>query len=317
MMISPIIPLFFACDERYVPYLGVAVHSLIANASTERRYRIHVLNTGISPLSQDRIVTMARPHVEIVFVDMQEAILPFMSCLPLRDYYTLSIYFRLFIPAMFPQYDKAIYLDCDMVVEGDVAELFDIPLGNALLGAVRDQVVADSPLLTAYVEDAVGVDAHTYFNSGMLLMNLAGLREADIEGQFSSLIAQYNFPTVAPDQDYLNRLAFGRVKLLPSAWNTMYSKEPQMGPHYIIHFNMFDKPWLYEGVTHEERFWHYAKTSPFYPEICSIRDSYTDGDRARDADAGLAMLDQAESILLGDDSFVAHLGSLVKGRAVV
>ena len=51
--------------------------------------------------------------------------------LPLRDYYSKTTYFRLFIAEMFPEIDKAIYIDSDTVVLGDIAQLYDYDLGDA------------------------------------------------------------------------------------------------------------------------------------------------------------------------------------------
>ena len=43
------IPIFFATDDNYIPFLDVAIRSLIANASKNYRYTINILNTGIKP----------------------------------------------------------------------------------------------------------------------------------------------------------------------------------------------------------------------------------------------------------------------------
>lgn len=302
------VPVFFACDEHYVPYLAVAIRSLVANASPARSYRIHVLNTGISPAHVKRIEALAIPHVEIVFIDMQEAIAPVAAHFSLRDYYTFSIYYRLFIPSMFPQYDRAVYLDCDLVVDSDIADLYDTDLGDSLAGVVTDRIVEDAPPLQTYVEEAVGVPASGYFNSGVMLLNLSAFREAKVEQTFVDLLTAHAFPTVAPDQDYLNYICCGRVTYLPRTWNLMYSAKPTEETPRIIHYNMFLKPWRYDGVPFADRFWHYAKEVDYYPEILAGYRNYSEEAKAADALAGDRMVTSAAAIIIGENTFAKVLG---------
>ncbi len=306
------IPVFFACDSGYLPYLSVAIHSLIQNANKDRQYQLYVLHTGVGEVEKERITKLETPHVSISFVDMKAAILPVMSHFSLRDYYTFSIYYRLFIPSLFPHIDKAIYLDCDMVIEGDVANLYDMDIEGYLVAAVRDRIVMDNPTLATYVREHLGIEDAAYFNSGMLLMNLKEFRQCKVEETFVRLITTHSFPTVAPDQDYLNYICQGRVLYLPMAWDLMYSETPYEGEKHIIHYNMFQKPWLYDNVPNGDRFWHYAKEVDFYPEICKIKESYTDQDRLNDAKAAQDMVENAVKITTSDHTFKKVLGQQYK-----
>ena len=72
-----------------------------------------------------------------------------------------------------------------------------------------------------YVEKVVGViDYNNYFNAGVLLMNLDELRKYKFQEKFLYLLEKIKFE-VAQDQDYLNRLCKGRIKIINSAWNKM------------------------------------------------------------------------------------------------
>jgi len=81
------------------------------------------------------------------------------------------------------------------------------------------RLVLDVPEFAAYATNAVGVPAHEYFNSGVLVMNLKKFREDDIEKKFLHLLETYNFDSVCPDQDYLNVLCRNDKVLLPIGWN--------------------------------------------------------------------------------------------------
>ena len=72
------------------------------------------------------ITAMEKENVSICFIDVSEKLVTYGKKLNLRDYYTVSIYFRIFIPGMFPEFKKAIYLDADMVI----LELVDYKLDS-------------------------------------------------------------------------------------------------------------------------------------------------------------------------------------------
>ena len=138
------IPIFFSTDDNYIPYLDVAIASLIENASKAQTYRIVVLNTGLDPENIRKIRRNERAGFQIDFVDISEEVESIKA--RLKDVYHFSVvtYYRLFIASLFPQYDKVIYLDCDLVVLGDVSELYRVDLGDNILGAAPEQFVQNT-----------------------------------------------------------------------------------------------------------------------------------------------------------------------------
>lgn len=268
------IPVFFSCDDNYLPFLAVAVRSLVTNARTNAHYRIIVLNNGLNEEMSKKIAGMATDNISISFVSVADKLAPLLSRLNLRDYYTASIYFRIFIPEMFPDLDKAIYLDSDIVLNSDIAKLFVLPLEDKLLGAVPDAVVAGRQEFRDYADDAVGVPYRKYFNSGVLLMNLKEMRKSNIEGRFAWLLNKYGFNTICPDQDYLNVLCRDRVHYLNEGWNKMAINRNYSGVPNLVHYNMFGKPWHYDNVPYEEYFWKYAKDTEFYEDILKLKQAF-------------------------------------------
>ena len=215
---SSTIPVFFTIDDSYAPFLAAALHSAIENSSPEYRYKAIILHQDVCEENRRRIGALAKDHFEIEFVPMQTGLASITDRMSNRlrcDYFTLTIYFRLFIPAMFPQYDKAVYIDSDVVVHGDLAELYSIDLGDHYIGACPDLSIADVPPLVNYTVDAVGMQEGTYINSGVLLMNLKALREKTLDRHFLHLLNTYHFDCIAPDQDYLNAMCCGKILYLP------------------------------------------------------------------------------------------------------
>lgn len=281
------VQIFFTADESYAPFLATAVNSLVKNTSPNREYAITILHENISTESMAKILSLAKENVEIGFIPMTtglEAITDKMSNRLRCDYFTLTIYFRLFIPDMFTDIDKCVYIDSDVVLNSDIAELFDIELDNNLFAACADKSVSNVPELAAYMENAIGVGRYSYINSGVLLMNAKKLREDGFKDHFLNLLKTEAFDCIAPDQDYINAIAKNRILHLPEAWDTMPNdKFPESDSPKLIHYNLFSKPWCYDGIQYADYFWKYADDSGFIDEINAYKAEYDDEKKASDA----------------------------------
>lgn len=297
------IPICFACDDNYAPYLAVAIRSIKDNACNDFNYYIHILNSGITEDNKAAILRMADENFMIDFVDVSRKMKRLCAKLHLRDYYSASIYYRIFIPQLFPQYNKAIYLDSDIVVTADISKLFFTDISDSLLGVVADQVVAAIPEFVRYVDVVCNVKADKYFNSGVLLMNLEKMREATIEERFVEIFNEHNFPTVAPDQDYLNVLCRDRVFYLDKGWNKMSVDTDYDGVPPIIHYNMFNKPWQYDGIPYADEFWKYAARTEFYTVLLSGKNNFTEADKEKHRSGGAALIASAIEISESEHTF--------------
>ena len=224
-----IIPVFFACDENFVKFMMVTIRSMMDNASKGNEYRLYVLNTGISEERQQRVQDLVaeRDDFSVEFVDVTPYLTELKSKLPLRDYYSMTTYYRLFIPDLYPEYDKIVYLDSDVVVLGDIAEFYSYDLQGCYVGAIPDQLVGQLDVFGRYVEQVLGVDRTLYFNAGVLIMNCQSLRDTGFLNRFVELVNTYTF-IVAQDQDYLNVICKNKIKWLPVCWNLESSSEMEV-----------------------------------------------------------------------------------------
>jgi lipopolysaccharide biosynthesis glycosyltransferase len=301
------IPIFFSTDDNYIPYLDVAISSLIANASCEFEYRIIVLNTGLNEENVCKVKKNEKAGFKIDFVDISDDVDRIKS--RLKDVYHFSVvtYYRLFIASLFPQYDKVIYLDCDLVVLGDISKLYHTELGDNILGAAPEQFVQNTKEFREYAEKALGVDPNKYVNAGVLLMNLKEFRKKEIEKKFIHLITEYDFELLDPDQAYLNYLCFGKIHILPNGWN----KEPMPltceGEKNIVHYALYKKPWQYNNVIDGEFFWHYAEKSPFYEQICFRIKNFGAAEIAKKEETAREILEHALKIVDSDNTFSKKL----------
>ena len=308
-----VIPIFFAIDDGYIPFLAVAIKSLIENASKEYEYIIKVLHTNVKEKNVRKIKKFETENVNIEFVNLSYYIKKVQDKLYTRDYYTNTTYFRMFLPELYPQYDKVLYLDSDIVVLGDISQLYNTEIGTNLVAAAPDDIIQYNKVFQEYAEKVVGVVKYqNYFNAGILLMNLDQLRKFNFQDKFLYLLGTVKF-SVAQDQDYLNRLCKGRVTLINNQWDIMpvVNRKINKEDIKIIHYNFAYKPWRFEDVQYKEYFWEYARKTEFLDEIQKIKDSYTEEERFQDREAEKALreLAQKENSCVGDDRILRKVNN--------
>ena len=279
-MSRQLIPIFFSVDDNYAPYLSVAVTSLVSNASKNYDYEIVVMSDDLSDSNVEKLKTLETENFKFRFVSMEGKLKEITDRTANRlcnEFFTLTIYFRILIPVMFPEYDKGIYIDSDITVPGDISELYNTDLEGNLIGACIDYSIHDVPPFMDYIHHTVVDNQWEYFNSGVLLMDLKKLREVKVDERFIELLTKYHFDTVAPDQDYLNSMCYGKVKFIGEEWDAMPKEDlaKAVKNPKLIHYNLFTKPWLKSGIMYEEYFWEYAKMSPYYKQILATKDSLT------------------------------------------
>ena len=135
------------------------------------------------------------------------------------------VYARLLIDRLVgPDVDRILYLDCDMLVREDIGFLFDLDLECKAIAAVRDPVGA---LITGQRDLQKNRDifdpADPYFNAGLVLIDLAKWREADIIGRMEAAYASGVMQRIYYDQDLLNLIFKGKWLRLPWRWKICWA----------------------------------------------------------------------------------------------
>ena len=225
------------------------------------------------------------PNASLEFINLSKEIASIKDKFHLRDYYSIDTYFRFFISDLFTEYDKVIYLDSDIIVLGDISDLYFTNISNYLLGVVQEQVMSHNECFSDYVEKALGVKCKNYFNAGILLMNSKMFRICNIQTKFFKLMERFKF-RVTQDEDYLNVICKDKVKYLELGWNKMPFEETGFDDVdlRIIHYTLGWKPWHYENVRYEEYFWQYAAQTDFYDQIKQGLINFSDEQKQKDKD---------------------------------
>ena len=284
------VPAVLAANEKYVPILGTCLKSIADHCSSSRSYKLYIFHTDIQEESQRNLKTfLESDNFSLTFVNVSLHVGKYR--LRAKEHVTTETFYRFLILDLLKMYDKVLYLDCDMIIQRDIADLYDLDLGTNLIGAALDpdftgQCNGANPATRKYCDAVLKLkDCFTYFQAGVLLMNVAELNKSVTVRQLLEMaetgIYKYS------DQDILNVVCEGRALYLDMAWNLLsdcdhyrWRHVVKFAPHYIldmyenarkkpyiIHYAGFLKPWmkLHEDFGYE--FWKAARETPFYEEL--------------------------------------------------
>lgn len=200
-------------DNKYLYHGMTAINSVIDNNNSNSNLHIYILHD--ENLTADSISIIDREFfaskVKINFILVNNSI---FKNFPLnRGHITINTYFRLLICSLLPDLDKVIYIDSDVVVLGNIANLWEVDLNNKCIGAALDEggIIQSRRL---------GLDSD-YFNAGILVFNLKRIRYLfdDPFNYFFECYNQYRDRITLQDQDILNIAFKDEVKLISLAWN--------------------------------------------------------------------------------------------------
>ena len=269
-----VVPVFLTINSAYAPYAAAAIHSLTKHVDPKRYYRVIILHDGLNLANRWRLRSLVTRNVAIQFKKMTRSIYlkAIVTYCTRRqkgagDFFSSAVYYyRAFIPLLFPLYKKAVYIDSDTILRGDIGELYDVELGDKAMAAMVDPKVTTIPEFRDYVDNALGVPHEEYVNSGVQVMNLRRMRKCKYLSTMIELIKKYDADLVAPDQDYLNVILKGQIVHLDPKWNAEPVKDLPRNVK-LVHFNLFNKPWHYKNVPCERIFWMAAKGTGFYGDL--------------------------------------------------
>jgi lipopolysaccharide biosynthesis glycosyltransferase len=279
----------FSADANYAPYLAVALASLAGAAGPGNFYDVIVLSSGLDAAEQKKIGAALPPNISLRFFDVRKIIEARAADFFINAHLSLATYFRLFTPSLFKNFEKILYLDCDIIVLEDAANLYNTDLKNFAAGVARD-FFANRDLACArsrpWARQLGIADTDNYFNAGVMLLNLAKLRTDKYKDKWFQRLRAVKTPRLH-DQDILNHTLENDIMQLNAAWNSLAWME-SLGekiwpgeipaPLYaeylatvaapkILHFSSRHKPWDLPHLPRSEHFWQNAAKTPYYHDL--------------------------------------------------
>ena len=275
-----VIPVVFATNEKYAPYAGVAIQSIIEHAGLGRYYRIYVLHSELSDDMVRLLEAQSSRNLSVRCLNVEMLVHLKNANLHVRAHISKETYYRFIIPEVLGIYPHVIYLDCDLVVLRDIADIIPNDMGTNLLAGVRNVCMSQA---AKRLRDYFDLDSALYINAGVLVINLTRWKMEKIEEKCFLFIHDTSPQKLLwMDQDVLNIICRDRIYYLDEAWNyywhMIYGKADyivlckpitdRIGENfYILHFASNLKPWTSPELALSRYFWQYARHSLFYEII--------------------------------------------------
>jgi len=278
-----------AFDDRMAVAGLVLAKSIAGHAKAERAVVLHVLYTNQDKSLSRALARLTRPNFTCVLHDPGNVYAQY----EFREPFTRATLFRLTLSTLLPEISKVIYLDADTIVLRDLAELYDLAIPNLPLAAMPDYPLYYYELLSPIATGTINQPAisyltkrlnltydspESYFNSGVMLINLNYWRSHDTAGDCCRIL-EANRNLHWADQDALNIACNGRYQPIDSRWNAFAGKCRQPSPYgtfpalaalqqiwskdpWIVHYSSNHKPWRADHLRtiHDWRFWREAVT---------------------------------------------------------
>jgi lipopolysaccharide biosynthesis glycosyltransferase len=250
------------CDEGFHIGLAVTAQTAMEHLAGDVVLKLHVVGLGWKRQTRDKIrKTLTDAGHEAVIYETPDTPYgkKFADALhrsQIKDRRHLCYFAKLLLPDLLPTADRCLFLDSDIYVNRDLAELYFQPFTNHPLKAVPDMAsLGSSDGLRQYA--CVGLDPHApYFNSGMFLMDLDYWRRQKLADQALVLIERTAAAYAAAasslrleDQTLLNLLYFKNWEPLGVDWNRQAPYrcgivgELREGRRSLFHYLTRPKPW--------------------------------------------------------------------------
>jgi lipopolysaccharide biosynthesis glycosyltransferase len=280
------IPIVLASDENYVPYMATAMQSVMENADKEQKYVFIILHKDLSEKTLEKLKQQVTEysHFSIEFINVSEKFGNFIQNVEM-GLCTVETYFRLAAPWILQNFEKIIYMDCDIVCNMDISEIYYIDIGDNLIAGVPDiqQIsIHYNPKYKSKFRSSV-IDkmnkAENYINAGFIVMNIKEFRDKFTLNYLLDFAQKEKF--IFQDQDLLNLIAKDSVFIFPqnlnflnSNWDISYAPKNLIDEYNeakekpkIIHYTT-TKPWKQElNPLYFHLFWKYGTRTPFIDSI--------------------------------------------------
>ena len=265
---AKIIPIYFTFDNNYVEPAAVAFYSLLQKAKSGIFYEMYVLHSDITNEKQELLQNIVKKfkNANLSFIDthgflQEEWKNGNFAGFNNTTIFTTDTIIKCFGAKFFPQYDKIIYSDVDVIFADNISEIYDINIEDKYMAAVKNINLKYKKSELAHLKpEHFKMLEDTYFAGGIWVLNLKKIREDNLEKRFIEIIQDNTIVKHWPDQDIMNIACENKVAYIPLNYISYpdlldllsdknfvshYTKEELFDSIFnpkIIHFAAF-KPW--------------------------------------------------------------------------
>lgn len=244
----------FTINNSYTQHLVVTIISLLKNNSSTY-FNIHIISSDLRNENIKLIKKVTKKgHCQLFFYNIKNQI---NVDFKIDGHASSANYFRLFLSNILPtNINKVIYLDSDLIILGEINQLWFTNIEGFALAAVNHENIERSKTL--------GLRNNEYFNSGVMLINLKWWRINNIEANFLDFIKNQHEKIKFWDQDVLNYTLSNYIFYLDEVWN--FTKPYALSSDIkILHFIGKHKPWdiHYKDNMNKRLYFKYLLKTPW------------------------------------------------------
>jgi lipopolysaccharide biosynthesis glycosyltransferase len=257
----------FTIDSRFVQHFTATVVSLLEN-NKDLDVNIIVLHDIEDQAELNRVITFVKNKYNVYLhcIYVENAL---FESYRISLNYSKAVYYRLIITELIPNdIEVVLFLDADTIVNGSLAELAKYEFADEeYLLAVKNISNEDN---VKRMND-IGFPIITYFNAGVLLINVKAWRKGKVSAQLIDLANKYMDKIDWWDQDILNIFFSENWKTMDPRYNTLLYADTLPENPVILHYAGREKPWLYVyDPPYKKLYWKYLRLTPYknatYPD---------------------------------------------------
>jgi len=264
-------PVVLATDENYAAPCAVVIESLLQNTANPSAIDFYIYESNLAAETKRRLEAVADYHgasLRIRAPDMRR-----LQKLPLRENFTAVAYNKLLAPNDFAQFERLLYLDCDVLVERDILPLFNADLDDNIAGGVPN---GPAPFIERFNSRHGFPENAPVFNTGVLLIDPEKWKDNEVSSRAVDWIEKNKNNLIYRDQDGINIVIKDDIKSIDPCWNmeARHYREKMMGisnwwdkieEDVILHYTGSRKPWKpWTYVPRQRRYREYLKATPFF-----------------------------------------------------
>jgi lipopolysaccharide biosynthesis glycosyltransferase len=277
------IPIVFCVDGKFIPHAMTTMISVL-KTNQEYNFQFYLLGNALGESQKNAITkTVESLGSTFEFIKLDDEV---FENFPIPHHFSKANYYRLLIPELIPFAKKAIYMDADIIAVSSIREFLNFDLKEKVLAAVVDPIYK-------WKTELGMKDSATYFNSGVMLINLDLWKELDITRKAFEFINNFPEKIRFVDQCALNAIINGDyLELTPkfnqqailyregfdfsgTGWTNEQIHDAIDAP-ILIHYTGPSKPWQYNN-NHPKKmeYWKFQALSPFklsFPEGMTWKD---------------------------------------------
>ena len=282
---NKVVNIVFTTDMNYKNYLKTTIRSAIANKRKDSVYNINILCVDLPQSEREKFKTLESENVNINPIPLSLEAIKDVGNYKISYNVTRADLFKFFMPELFPNLDKILYIDADTIIIGDLTKLYNTDIRKKYLGVV-DKCLKTRETGILYNRYRFSKKIRKY-NCGVLLYNLKLWRKHDITKKLVEVKNKGLDRRLMTQNVFNNVLTSDKVKHLSPVynifvqWDTSYFKGAKLRDAYfpycitdcsfddfvkrgvIIHYLDDNKPWNYRKKSVSKYWLQYEKREDY------------------------------------------------------